>query len=286
MSAKESTAVLSHGKNTTIIEIAGTDLIFRRVDVETDSPTGGKIAKVAGFNADQHAYVLQQQRDGDLEDIRVQEEADLNKSHKFIVAVSASTNRITINDETIDWPADVISGAVVRKLGRIDADKVIYLEREDEPDLLVQDMDVIKIKGKGVEEFKSRKPKVWKLNVQGKTVISTLPNISAADAMAQANFDPNAWIMILKVQGKPKRQLQPNDIIDLTTPGIEKIRLTAKDVNNGEALPAPRRDFALQAVDVEYLDSLGLRWETDSAGRWLIIYEFPVPPGYTSSRSL
>jgi len=37
------------------------------------------------------------------------------------------------------------------------------------------------------------------------------------------------------VAGQPKRQLQVGDDIDLRAPGIEKVRLTAKDVNNGEA---------------------------------------------------
>ncbi|MBD8066041.1 multiubiquitin domain-containing protein [Devosia sp. PTR5] len=284
MTSNENTVALGRGNRTVTVEIARTDLAFHPVEIDTATPTGGKIAKVAGFNSDQHPHVMQWLPDGDLEDIRVQEEADLSKSIKFIVAENSSSHRITINDETLDWPADVISGAVVRKLGKIDPADDIYLERDDEPDLLVRDQDLIKIKAEGVEEFKSRKPDVWKLNVQGKVIVSKSSTISAADAMAEANFDPNAWIMILKVQGQPKRQLQPSDVIDLTTPGIEKIRLTAKDVNNGEAPPAPRRDFALQSVDEQYLDALGFRWETDATGRWLIIHDYPVSPGYTVTK--
>lgn len=253
----------------------------------SNSPTGGQIAKAAGFSVDQHPYVLQWRADGDLEDIRPQEDADLRNGTKFIVAESSKSDRITIDDEQIDWPADVITGAVIRKLGKIPADKSIYLEREDEPDLLINDADVIKIKAKGVEEFKSRKApaQTWELDVQGKRMVSTAPSITVVDAMRQAGFDPSAWIIILKVQGQPKRQLDVGDSIDLTTPGIEKIRLTVKDVNNGEARVAPRRDFALLEADEQYLDGLGLVWETESDGkRWLIIHDYPLPAGYTATK--
>ena len=78
------------------------------------------------------------------------------------------------------------------------------------------------------------------------------------------------------------------DTIDLRTPGIEKLRLTPKEVNNGEAPCAPRRDFDLLDVDEAHLGRLGLRWETveEAARRWLVIYDYPVPGGYTASATL
>ncbi|MBY5505337.1 hypothetical protein HFO81_07230 [Rhizobium leguminosarum] len=271
------------GKNNTV-EIAGLDLNFHAFELDTTTPTGGKIAKVAGFNVDQYPYVLQWRDDGDLEELRAQEEADLGKGAKFIVAESDSSNRIAIEGEGLDWPATEISGAVVRKLGGISADRSIYLERAGEPDRLLEDSDIIKIKKDGIEQFRSRKPEVWELNVQGKKIISATPLISVVDALTRAGFDPNAWIIILKVEGQPKRQLSVSDEIDLRAPGIEKIRLTAKDVSNGEARTAPFRDFALLDVDESYLDGLGLQWETRNSDghRWLIINDYPVPAGYTA----
>lgn len=271
------------GKRITV-EIAGINLNFQAFELDTSTPTGGKIAKVAGFSADQHPYVLQWRDDGDLEELRDQEEADLGNGAKFIVAESDGTNRISIEGETRDWPADEISGAAIRKLGRISADRSIYLEHTDEPDRLVEDGDIIKIKKDGIEQFRSSKPQVWELNVQGKKIISATPVIPVVDALTRAGFDPNAWIIILKVDGQPKRQLSVGDEIDLRTAGIEKIRLTAKDVSNGEAHTARSRDFALLEIDESYLDGLGLHWETRNSDghRWLIINEYPVPAGYTA----
>lgn len=274
------------GKRITV-EIAGLDLDFQDFDLDTKSPTGGKIANVFGFTPDQAAHVMQWRDDGELEALRVQEEADLGNGRKFIVAESDSTNRISIDGEGLDWPSDEIAVSVVRKLGRVPADRAIYLERTEEADRLAADDAVVKIKTGGVEQFRSGKAESWELNVQGKKIVSEVPVITAASALSRAGFDPNDWIIILKVAGQPKRQLAADDEIDLRAPGIEKIRLTAKDVNNGEVRPAPLREFALLEDDESHLDSLGLEWETRSSDghRWLLIRDYPVPEGFTAERT-
>jgi hypothetical protein len=44
-----------------------------------------------------------------------------------------------------------------------------------------------------------------------------------------------------------------------------------------------RRQFDLPSFDTGYLGSIGLDWETliVGSGRWLLIYNWPVPAGYT-----
>lgn len=47
-----------------------------------------------------------------------------------------------------------------------------------------------------------------------------------------------------------------------------------------------RREFDLPPEDVEYLEAGGLPWETSrQGGMWLLIHEYPIPPGYTNSQS-
>lgn len=43
-----------------------------------------------------------------------------------------------------------------------------------------------------------------------------------------------------------------------------------------------RREFALPEDDQEFLDGLNLRWELvlDGGVQWLLLYEFPLPPGF------
>lgn len=46
-----------------------------------------------------------------------------------------------------------------------------------------------------------------------------------------------------------------------------------------------RRAFQLPEEDVEFLESLGRPWETvkDGDSNWLVIQNWPVPPGYNHS---
>jgi hypothetical protein len=129
----------------------------------------------------------------------------------------------------------------------------------------------------------------WKLNVQGVLLTLDEPTIVVRAAIKEAGFDPSKnWIIVLRVRDQPKREVGLDDVIDLRTPGIEKLRLTPKEVNNGEAPVKLRREFSLLDVDERFLNGLGLRWETlvDTERRWLLIHAYPVPNGYTTSRTL
>jgi Prokaryotic E2 family E len=124
----------------------------------------------------------------------------------------------------------------------------------------------------------------WKLNVQGVTIESRLPTIVARDAITKAGFDPEAgWIIVLKVAGAPRKEIDLNTVIDLRHSGIEKLRLTPRQINNGEAAAPRRHDFGLLPQDEAHLDQLGLRWETilDGGRRWLIIRAYSLATGYT-----
>jgi hypothetical protein len=136
--------------------------------------------------------------------------------------------------------------------------------------------------------FKTRR-RTWKLNVQGVLLDVHEPTIVVRQAIKDAGFDPRKnWIIVLRIHGQPKQQVGLDYVIDLRTPGIEKLRLTPREVNNGEAAARPRRDFAVLAVDERFLDGSGLWWETviDQKRRWLLIYDYPVPPGFTAERTL
>ena len=69
-----------------------------------------------------------------------------------------------------------------------------------------------------------------------------------------------------------------------TKPGLEKFMTLPLDQTEGEN---GRRQFEMPQEDVEYLKSLGLRWETlsESSGMWLVLYEFPVMDGYNTSNT-
>jgi hypothetical protein len=124
---------------------------------------------------------------------------------------------------------------------------------------------------------------VWKLNVQGVIIRSRTPEIVVRQAIQQAGFNPGTpWIIVLKVAGEPKREVDLSFVIDLRHKGIEKLRLTPRQINNGEMSGQRRVAFAMLPQDEALLDRLGFDWETlvDAGRRWLIIRNYPLPPGY------
>ncbi len=266
------------------IEVADQTLTYRRVNIDDLTPTGTQLAIAAGFKSASGVSVLQVLADGDLEDIRPNETADLRRGDgRFVIVESDRAYRLTIDEQRFDWPCRVVSGGLLRKLGQVSADKAIFFERQDQPDRVVGDHDLVDLDAAGVESFVSRNL-AWKLDVQGVVLELFAPTIVVRQALVEAGFNPDqGWQIFLKVAGQPKKPVELTTVIDLRTPGIEKLRLTPKDVNNGDAPAPPGRAFALLDVDEMHLNRLGLKWETivEGSRRWLLLHNYPMPPGYT-----
>jgi hypothetical protein len=270
------------------IEVADQTLTYRRVNIGDLTPTGAQLAIAAGFKSIDGVSVLQVLAGGDLEDIRPNETADLRRDEgRFVIVESDRTYRLMIDQQRFDWPCRVVSGGLLRKLGKVPADKAIYFERQDQPDRVVGDGDLLDLDAAGVESFVSRKL-AWTLNVQGVMLEIFAPTIVVRQALVEAGFNPDqGWQIFLKIVGQPKQPVELTTVIDLRTPSIEKLRLTPKDVNNGDVSTMPCRAFALLDVDEGHLNRLGLKWETiiEGARRWLLLHDYPLPPGYTVTRT-
>jgi hypothetical protein len=127
---------------------------------------------------------------------------------------------------------------------------------------------------------------VWKLNVQGVIIESAKPEISVRHAIKEAGFNPESpWIVVLKVAGEPKREVDLSFVIDLRHAGIEKLRLTPRHINNGEISNPQRRDFVMLPGDEAHLTRLSLSWEAINSGgrRWFVLRNYPLPAGYTAA---
>ena len=189
-----------------------------------------------------------------------------------------------VNGRRYGWGAQTISVELIRLIARIPDSETLFLERTDAPDKELRNTDTVRLSGKEVERLVSRQPS-WNLNVQGVLLTLSSPLVVVKDALAQAGFDPDkGWIAILKRKGEAKLQVTLTDTIDLTLPGIEKLRLTPAQINNGEAHNVPRREFALLEKDETYLEERGLYWETfmDAGRRWLLLRNFVLPEGYNA----
>ena len=270
-----------HGDGAYIL-VAGTDLEFRAVKLTTAAPTGAQLSSAAGYNHSEKTTVLWLLLGGGTEDVGPEQTIPLGAEREnFLVAQTDRLYRLLLNGHRFDWPDRTISGATLRKLGKVPVGNELLLQREDHTDRVVDDDTIINLDGGAIETFVTRK-REWKLNVQGVTLVSDLPTIGVRDAISRAGFDADkGWFVFLKVQGEPKREVNLNEAIDLRAPGIERLRLTPRNVDNGEAISLCRK-FALLDADEDHLDKLGLRWETIVEGerRWLILHDYPVPGGY------
>jgi len=270
------------------INVADQTLNYRQVGIDDLTPSGAQLAIAAGFKSVDGVSVLQVLTTGDLEDVRPNETVDLRgEAGRFVIVESDRAYRLTIDGQRFDWPCRIVSGGLLRKLGQVPADKVIYFERQNQPDRQVDDHDLVDLDAAGVESFMSRKL-VWKLNVQGVMLELFVSTIVVREALIEAGFNPDqGWHIFLKVVGQQKQPVELTTAIDLRMPGIEKLRLTPKDVNNGEAPVVPCRTFALLDVDEAHLNRLCLKWETvvEAGRRWLLLHDYPLPAGYTVAHS-
>ncbi|WP_027168941.1 multiubiquitin domain-containing protein [Mesorhizobium sp. WSM3224] len=263
------------------IEVADVDLVFRPITVSDRTLTGHQILAYADAAPREEHVVLHWLPGGDIEEIRPDEVVQIPPAApaRFIVSKSDRLFRLVLDDRSIVWPKRKINEAALRKLAHIDAHAELYLTKEKGSDhSIARDQDV-SLAEAGVENIYSKET-IWKLNVQGVTIKSTDPVITVRKALAEAGFDPaQEWIIILKTSDS-KRPVTLDDAIDLRAPGIEKLRLTPKDVNNGEF--AAKCDFKLLPTDEKGLAALGLSWETVIEGghRWLVMRSYSVPTGY------
>tara|TARA_R110002110_G_scaffold12718_3_gene60905 strand:+ start:75778 stop:76944 length:1167 start_codon:yes stop_codon:yes gene_type:complete len=254
------------------------------VEIDDPVPTGRQILGAAGKTPAENHLLLLFDDKGELEAVDLDDTVDVYQRgvEQFFAFDSDRLFYVALDGQRFPWGQAHICEDVLRQVGGIAEDQDIWLERRSEPDQLLAGGDCVDLDEPGLEKLYTQL-NTWKLNVQGVTVNVEQPTIVASDALKAAGFNPDkGWILVLKVKGERKQVIEMTYVIDLRKPGIEKLRLTPAEINNGEAAAAPTFEFTLLDQDVEYLNHLGLDWETrlDGARRWLIIHNHLLPIGY------
>ena len=266
------------------IVVANEHLEQQAVCIDDPVPTGQQILEAAGYTPTNNYMLLMLQGTGMLEEVNLSETVDVYQRavEQFIAFESDRIFYFELNGKRFPWGTKHVSEETLRTLGDIPAEQSLWLEQREVEDALLGNGDKVDLSESGLERIYSEK-RSWVLNVHGVRITSEQPTILASEAMQAAGFNPDkGWILILKVKGKAKQSITVSDVIDLTKPGIEKLRLTPAEINNGEAATSLRADFALLEKDAAYLNTLGIKWETliDNGRRWLIIRDYALPTGY------
>lgn len=103
--------------------------------------------------------------------------------------------------------------------------------------------------------------------------------ITGAEILTLAGKPQERFIIYQKLKGGGRAPVALGEAVDLTLPGREKFVIIPCDQTEGYT---GKTDFELPAVDVEFLNNLGCKWETniDSNIRRIVIYGYPMPEGY------
>jgi hypothetical protein len=115
-------------------------------------------------------------------------------------------------------------------------------------------------------------------------VVSTA-KITGREVLALVGKKPEGYKLYQHKRGHQPILIGPDRVVDLREPGVERFTTMPKDTTEGHATVALRREFRMPQADKEYLDCLGLPWETivDGESQWLFVHEWTVPVGYNHS---
>jgi len=120
----------------------------------------------------------------------------------------------------------------------------------------------------------------YRYRVNKQHFITETPELTREQILERAQMVPtDQYRLRLKRRHGPPEVIKAGETVDLRRHGIERFIAQRKEVQDGLE---SRREFALAAEDREFLDSLGLRWESLSSGGrlWVVVYGLPLPAGY------
>ena len=137
------------------VAVGGENLEFRGVLIEDPVPTGRQILSASDARpADEH-LVFQILRNGDLEELRLDETTDLRAGNveRFLVFKSTESFRLEVDSRRFEWGACAISGHVLKRLVGAPESYGVWLEMSDEPDRPIDDNELVPLDEKGLERF-------------------------------------------------------------------------------------------------------------------------------------
>lgn len=252
------------------------------IHLSDPTPTGEQILIAAGLRPAPEFVLLWWPPTGPTREMALDEVIDIDQSGTHLDFLAIQDDRVfyfMLDDERYAW-AGPLTGANIRRIGRVPDDQRVVLERANQPDLEVGRGDHVLLQHTGVERLRTRR-KLWKLDIQGEMTEWDHPNVVVREALMAAGKDVSRPYIIVFKTKSGDRQVDLDDIVNLDEPGIERLWLRPKKVVNGDA-PHPRqRDFSLLPKDAAFLDRMGYEWDTVNDGRrWIVVRNYPLPSGY------
>lgn len=122
--------------------------------------------------------------------------------------------------------------------------------------------------------------KKYRIRIDKQFYVVPVAELTGRQILELAGKTPETFLLRQKIRNGVE-PVRPDQVVSFVTPGIERFMTIPNEVQEGEPAP-PRLQFNPLPADVEYLTSLGLRWEAiiDGGIRAIVIYQWPLPTGY------
>lgn len=265
----------------------------------------GKELLLSGGITEANCYDLYQKfKGGDFEKISLDEQVDLTNAgvEKFITK-DTETFTYTVNgehemvDQKVQTPVEILSKAgfdsndyyLVQVLE--DGSKKVYAYTPNEEITMsckgmvfeaLEWLEIVDVEEYGKQCKEVPPAKSYKVKIQNGYHIFTSRYTSPEEIINIAGTPGKQYDVKKFVNGNPMPiNIPAGTKIDLTETCLLRFILQPCEQKAGYT---GRRGFDLPETDVEFLNKLGLTWETlPSPGRWLLINNFPIPKGYNVS---
>lgn len=138
------------------VQVGDQDLNFTGVVLDDPLPTGRQIIEAAGNRKAEEHLVFQVIRNGEFEELNLEETTDLRaaKAERFLIFNSSASYRFDIDGKRLEWGHKVISGRVLKRLAGVDAAKFsVWLEVRGDEDRPIADNELVRLNEEGLEHF-------------------------------------------------------------------------------------------------------------------------------------
>ena len=154
------------------------------------------------------------------------------------------------------------------------------LEPIETEELVEEEVDIEALVKRGAPVPKAKR---YAFRVDKDRVVVHKPKITGAEILASVGKNADSHKLYQHKRRSQPALVGPHETVDLREAGVERFTTMAKDTTEGRGITLELcREFLLPLADEEYLDALGLPWQTinDGGSQWLLIHDWRVPPGY------
>lgn len=143
-----------------------------------------------------------------------------------------------------------------------------------------------------VEEFAKKghplpRAKRYVIRIDKERRVVHQPTITGREILALVGKTPEQYKLYEHKRGHQPIPIGPDEVVDLHVHQVERFTTMPRGTTEGRESAALRRTFRMPAEDEEYLDGLGLPWETvrDGNTQWLIIHDWYIPGAYNQTKA-